>query len=113
MLQCLADLDEQLRALGSRLFVLRGRPEQALVAAAREWGVTLVTLESDTEPYAIKRDEAVILSLADHGIRASAHASHTLHDPHMYLTAAHKATFGPKVFRGADFVTPDDTNHNN
>ena len=45
MLACLRDLDRGLRALGSRLFVVRGRPEEQLPLLAERWGATLVTWE--------------------------------------------------------------------
>jgi cryptochrome len=49
-----SDLDTQLRALGSRLYVARGTPLERLPALFKEWGATRLTFESDTEPYARK-----------------------------------------------------------
>ena len=39
LLQSLADLDSSLRALDSRLIVLRGNPKDALPSAMRTWGI--------------------------------------------------------------------------
>jgi cryptochrome len=51
LLECLRDLDRGLRALGSRLFVVRGRPEEQLPLLVERWGVTLVTWEVRIRPH--------------------------------------------------------------
>jgi cryptochrome len=60
LLECLIDLDRGLRELGSRLFVARGRPWEVLPSLVRKWGVSLVTMEKCSGPYARVRDERVI-----------------------------------------------------
>jgi cryptochrome len=45
MLECLGDLDRSLRALGSRLFVIRGKPEEAIPLFVDRLKATLVTFE--------------------------------------------------------------------
>lgn len=47
-----SDLDANLRKIGSRLFVVKGTPEEALPRLWAEWRATRLTFESDTEPYA-------------------------------------------------------------
>jgi deoxyribodipyrimidine photolyase len=47
-----SDLDSSLRAVGSRLFVVRGDPVEELPRLLTEWKVDRLTFESDTEPYA-------------------------------------------------------------
>ena len=42
LLESLQDLDASLRARGSRLFVLQGKPEEVLIRAVEEWGITLL-----------------------------------------------------------------------
>lgn len=53
LLQSLTDLDSSLRKLGSRLYVVRGKPEQQLPVLVQRWGVQLLTYEKDTEPYVL------------------------------------------------------------
>jgi len=50
------DLDNRLRGLGSRLYVVRGSPEEQLETLLKKWKAVAVTWEEDTEPYARKRD---------------------------------------------------------
>jgi len=88
LLQSLADLDQSLRAVGSRLYVARGRPEEQLPALVARWKVGLVTYEQDTEPYAVTRDAAVSASLTGGGCVVRAECSHTLHDIEHYVAAS-------------------------
>jgi len=58
--EALNDLDRSLKARGSRLLVLRGKPEEEIPRAIRKWGVERLVFESDgVEPYALARDVAV------------------------------------------------------
>ena len=55
----LVDLDTRLRAVGGRLIVRPGRPEEVLPAVMREAGARQVHAARDVTPYALRRDEAV------------------------------------------------------
>ena len=81
LLEALADLDSALRARGSRLLVLRGKPADVLPTAWKEWGVTRVAWEADTEPYAVVRDREIAAAATAAGLTVSTHTSHTLWDP--------------------------------
>ncbi|CAN0549821.1 unnamed protein product, partial [Ectocarpus sp. 8 AP-2014] len=59
LLESLQDLDEQLRAKGSRLFVVRGKPEEVLPQLFEEWNVKKLTFEADSEPRSRARDREV------------------------------------------------------
>ena len=59
LLESLKDLDEQLRSRGSRLFVVRGKPEDELPKLFREWNVTKLAFEADSEPRSLQRDQEV------------------------------------------------------
>lgn len=59
LLESLQDLDEQLRAKGSRLFVVRGKPEEVLPGLFDEWKVKKLTFEADSEPRSRARDKKV------------------------------------------------------
>lgn len=81
LLESLADLDANLRARGSRLLVLRGKPEEELPKAWKAWGVGKLTFEKDTEPYARARDSAIQDMAKEAGVEVRSFCSHTLWDP--------------------------------
>jgi len=78
--QSLADLDKQLRKLGSRLFVVRGTPEKTFPNLFKNWNISKLTFEVDTEPYAKIRDEKVVETAAKYDVEISSYVSHTLYD---------------------------------
>ena len=79
LLQSLENLDENLKKQNSRLFVIRGEPIKVLPELVSKWNINLLTFESDTEPFAIKRDEAVKKKFASN-IEIVTYVSHTLYD---------------------------------
>ena len=79
--QSLSDLDTKLRALGSRLFVIRGSPESVFSEIFSAWKVSMLTFESDTEPYAKNRDAKVQEIAKQNNIDVITKVSHTLYDP--------------------------------
>lgn len=68
LLESLRSLEANLASLGHRLVVRRGRPEEVLVALAREAGATAVFANRDYEPYARERDARVAKALAAGGV---------------------------------------------
>ncbi|XP_073944067.1 cryptochrome-1-like [Choristoneura fumiferana] len=78
LLQCLDDLDNSLRKLNSRLFVVRGQPADALPKLFREWGTTALTFEEDPEPYGRVRDQNITSKCREVGISVTTRVSHTL-----------------------------------
>lgn len=88
LLETLDDLDKNLRTLGSRLFILRGKPEDMLSKFAINWGVSLITYEKDIEPYARIRDAKIDEIMAKLNIDVKSFCSHTIHDVEEYLNAA-------------------------
>ena len=82
LLESLEDLDTGLRKIGSRLYVVRGKPEEQLPRLARLWDVSVVTLESDkTGPYSKLRNATVFSDLQKTAFAPSPHATHTIDDP--------------------------------
>nr|AGH88839.1 cryptochrome [Ceratosolen solmsi] len=79
LLQCLEDLDQSLRKLNSRLFVIRGQPADALPKLFKEWGTTYLTFEEDPEPYGRVRDENITTLCKELGITVIQRVSHTLY----------------------------------
>ncbi|XP_053691981.1 cryptochrome-1 [Sabethes cyaneus] len=78
--QSLVDLDNNLRRLNSRLYVVRGNPVELLPGLFKEWNVCLLTYEYDIEPYALKRDVAVQKHAEEARIKVTVEKSHTIFD---------------------------------
>ena len=79
--QSLLDLDGQLRNLGSRLFVIRGNPNEVFKNLFKEWNVEKLTFESDTEPYSVSRDLEITKLAHEFDVQVVTKMSHTLYDP--------------------------------
>ncbi|XP_075906875.1 cryptochrome circadian regulator 5 [Nelusetta ayraudi] len=76
----LKDLDTSLRKLNSRLFVVRGKPEDVFPELFDNWKVTKLTYEYDTEPYSLSRDETVSALAKKHNVEVVYRVSHTLYN---------------------------------
>ncbi|XP_035753346.1 cryptochrome-2-like [Egretta garzetta] len=85
LLDALQDLDGSLREMGSRLFVVRGCPEEVFPRLFHAWGTTRLTFEVDTEPSTRQRDAAVAKLAAQHGVEVIREVSHTLYDTQRVL----------------------------
>nr|XP_025121948.1 cryptochrome-2 isoform X3 [Bubalus bubalis] len=80
LLQSLEDLDRSLRKLNSRLFVVRGQPADVFPRLFKEWGVTRLTFEYDSEPFGKERDAAIMKMAKEAGVEVVTENSHTLYD---------------------------------
>ncbi|XP_028583142.1 cryptochrome-2 isoform X1 [Podarcis muralis] len=80
LLQSLEDLDNSLRKLNSRLFVVRGQPTDVFPRLFKEWGVTRLTFEYDSEPFGKERDAAIVKLAKEAGVSVIMENSHTLYD---------------------------------
>lgn len=80
LLECLADLNNSLKGLGSQLYVLRGRPEERLLDLFQNIAIKQLHFEKDTEPYAIKRDSRITEMAAEAGVECFSWVGHTLYD---------------------------------
>uniref|UniRef100_A0A8C5QEW6 Cryptochrome circadian regulator 2 n=1 Tax=Leptobrachium leishanense TaxID=445787 RepID=A0A8C5QEW6_9ANUR len=80
LLQSLEDLDTSLRKLNSRLFVVRGQPADVFPRLFKEWGVTRLTFEYDSEPFGKERDAAIMKLAKEAGVEVIVENSHTLYD---------------------------------
>ena len=90
LLQSLTDLDNNLRKVGSRLFVVHGKPEEQVPLLAKKWDVNLVTFEACSGPYSKIRDEQVERALKEMKIKTSSHETHTLFELQRYIDHAGK-----------------------
>jgi len=66
--QALAELKQQLEALGSALLVRHGKPQEVWTQLLREREVAAVFTNRDYEPYALERDAAVQALLSEKNI---------------------------------------------
>ncbi len=87
LLESLQDLDRSLRALSSRLLVVRGKPVEVLPGLWRQWQINRLTFERDTEPYALTRDGQVHDLAQPAGVEVIVCTSHTLYDPDQLIKA--------------------------
>uniref|UniRef100_A0A7S0KZH7 Photolyase/cryptochrome alpha/beta domain-containing protein n=1 Tax=Coccolithus braarudii TaxID=221442 RepID=A0A7S0KZH7_9EUKA len=82
------DLDESLRALNSRLILLRGKPQDELPLAFERWGINRMAYEVDIEPYAKTRDAAIDQLACKAGVQVLQKVGHTLCDLDMLVKRA-------------------------
>ena len=80
LLECLRDLDNSLRQLGSRLFIVEGQPIDVLPKLFEQWNISKLTFEYDSEPFARQRDMAVRRRAEQAGVKVIVKTSHTLYD---------------------------------
>ncbi|XP_032416101.1 cryptochrome-1-like isoform X3 [Xiphophorus hellerii] len=80
LLQCLEDLDASLRKLNSRLFVIRGQPANVFPRLFKEWKISRLTFEYDSEPFGKERDAAIKKLAMEAGVEVIVKISHTLYD---------------------------------
>ena len=83
LLQALEDVDNSLRKLNSRLYVVRGQPTDVFPRLFREWNISLLTFEEDAEPFGREKDAAISMLARDSGVEVIVCRSHTLYDPQM------------------------------
>lgn len=81
-MECLQDLDKNLKAAGTRLYCFQGQPTDILERLIEEWGVTKVTFEADPEPIWQERDRLVRELLDKKNVQYVEKVSHTLWDPY-------------------------------
>ncbi|XP_077288463.1 (6-4)-photolyase [Arctopsyche grandis] len=80
--QSLVQLNENLIAINSRLYVVRGSPYTVFPDLFKLWNVSVLTFEVDTEPYSVTRDERVEKLAEKAGVKVIQKVSHTLYNVH-------------------------------
>lgn len=88
MLDSLRELDANLQQRGASLIVRRGRPEQELVALARETGADAVYFNRDYTPLARRRDRRVTEALRAAGVRVESFKDLVIFEADELLTHA-------------------------
>lgn len=102
LIECLADLDNSLRACGSRLYLLRGQLTDLLPKLFKEWSINKLTFEVEIEPFGQQRDLAVSLIAEDHDVEVVSRTSHTLYDLNRILAANNGQV--PMLFKEFELV---------
>ena len=105
LLTCLEDLKRQLESLGSSLVLLEAdgsTPGKDVVSTLQakwaDWGVDELRFESDLEPYARKRDAAVVKAAKSAGVSVSPSPPHLLIDHERYESIPDSEF--PRTYRG-------------
>jgi len=81
LLECLENLDSNLKKKGSRLFVAVGNPSEVLASIIEHFKVDLLTFEVDDEPHGKKRDKEISAMAKNMGVKeVASFCSHTLYD---------------------------------
>ena len=80
LVQSLNNLDESLRQIGSKLLVIKGKPQESFQKLFKEWNVKKLTFEIDVEPYAKERDASIIKLAEENSVQVVTKVSHTLYD---------------------------------
>lgn len=94
LIQTLQDLDQNLKKIGSRLFLIRGKPTETFDKLFKDWNVKKLTFEVDIEPYSKERDEEVEKLAEKHSVTIVKKVSNTIYDLEKYwLTASHDTLF--------------------
>lgn len=88
LIQSLVDLDNSLKNIGSRLFLVKGNPCEKFPELFKEWNVKKLTFEVDIEPYSKTRDAAIVALAEKHSVHVVTKVSHTLYDLERYIPSA-------------------------
>lgn len=84
LLDCQTDLSESIRRkTGSKngLLVLRGRPEACIRQVLKDWNITHLVFEKDTDTYALQRDSKIQGIAQSMGVQVIVKLGRTLYDP--------------------------------
>ncbi|XP_068734691.1 cryptochrome-1-like [Montipora capricornis] len=80
LIQSLNDLDNSLKKIGSRLFVVQGKAEEELPRLFKKWKITKLTFEFDHEPDARARDSKISELAFQNEIVVETRICHSLYD---------------------------------
>jgi cryptochrome len=87
LLESMETLSAELTKLNvdQKLLVLRGKPELVLPMVWKEWGITHLVFEKDSNAYARVRDEGILGLARDAGVEVVAVHGHHLYDPEVVV----------------------------
>lgn len=83
LLDCQSDLSESITKLNakSKLFLIREAPQTLFPKLFKQWKITHLVFEKDTDAYARERDEKVMQLAAEAGVEVVVKCGRTLYDP--------------------------------
>lgn len=82
LLECLNELNERFKGIGSRLHIFKGKPVEIFCQLKTKYNIGKVCFEQDCEPIWYKRDEAVKNWCRKNDIDCVESVGHTLWNPH-------------------------------
>jgi cryptochrome len=83
--ETLDDLNQNLKKINSRLYVVRGNYTDTFPKLFKDWDVSLLTFESDIEPYSVKRDAVVRDMAKKFKVDIIEECSHTIFNPELVV----------------------------
>lgn len=86
LLECLHDLDQQLRTLNQQLYVIRGLTSVVLADLCEQWNVCHLTYQVCPEPHSMTEESTIDQMAADRNIKLEKFYSHTLFKPSYILS---------------------------
>lgn len=67
--------------------MIRGTPKNEFPRIFKEWNVTLMTFESEIEPFNQRRDELVKVHAEQFNVKLDEFQTHTIYNPHLVLAS--------------------------
>lgn len=109
----LTELDGALRATGSSLLVIKGRPLEVFQELVRSYSVEAVYSNADHEPYGMERDKEVKTLLQAQGIRFEQQIDHLIFPPGELLNLSNQpyTVFTPYSKKWKSALTPNHLSH--
>jgi cryptochrome len=101
LIQTLNDLHQSLQKKNSGLILLKGSPHKVFPEKFKEWNISVLCFEKDTEPYAKQRDAEITKLAGEHNVRVETKWGHTLYNPdYLYEKNGKKVTLTYQSFTG-------------
>lgn len=97
MLECLEDLEDQLKKAEGKLYFFHGEPEEIVAKCVRDLEIDAVFVNQDYTPYSIRRDKKIESVCKKNKVEFRSHHDALLHEPEETLKADGKpyAVFTP------------------
>lgn len=87
LIECLEDLDNGLKSLGSQLLVIQGYPAQVIPKLLHNLQVNKLTFETESEPFGKQRDTVITHLAESAGVKVVSCTSHSLYDIEQVIKA--------------------------
>ena len=91
LLESLHNIDQMLRNLKSRLYVIRGHPVFTLDRLIPEWNVDEIFFQAHVDKEGILLDQSIVSACREKGVSVTMCHSHTLYDPDQLLSVTSSA----------------------